>query len=190
MQCVHSVRPEETLSDKENVALLRGRFPSDYTHVPPLADIAWRILSHSRILMVALFLRRNFEYSISLKGVQLMVVKSSSFAGSMVVGALIFTVSIGSALAQGQSNRGESEKQIRTDKSDLQRDEEQLAADVSYLRKSLRQRKSQALITQLRDQVRQDWRQIVLDRGHSDPDQMDQTSNLVNRRHKRNAQTG
>jgi hypothetical protein len=141
-------------------------------------------------LMVASFLRRTFEHSISLKGVQLMVVKRSYFAGSMVVCTLTFTVSIGSALAQGQWTRDAIEKQIRTEKSDLQRDEEQLAADVSYLRKSLRQRKSQELITQLRYQVRQDWQQIVLDRGHSDSEREDQTSNLVNRRHKRNAQSG
>ncbi len=119
-----------------------------------------------------------------------MVVKRSYFAGSMVVGALMFTVIIGSALAQGRWNRDGSEKQIRTDKSDLQRDEELLTADVSYLRKSLRQNKSQKLITQLRYQVRQDWQQIVLDRGHSAPDQMDQMPNLVNRRHKRTAQNG
>jgi hypothetical protein len=118
------------------------------------------------------------------------VMKRSYVAGSLFACSLTFTVSIGNALAHGRWSRDGSEKQIRTHKSDLQRDEELLAADVSYLRKSLRQNKSQKLITQLRYQVRQDWQQIVLDRGHSAPDQVDQTPSLVNRRHLRNAQNG
>jgi hypothetical protein len=118
------------------------------------------------------------------------VMKRNYVIGSLLACSLTFTVSIGNALAQGRWNHDGSEKQIRTDKSDLLRDEEQLAADVSYLRKSLRQNKCQELITQLRYQVRQDWQQIVLDRGHSGSERLDQTSNLVNRRHKRNGQTG
>jgi hypothetical protein len=112
------------------------------------------------------------------------ILKRSCVVGSLLACNLAFTVT----LAQGRWSRDGSEKQIRTDKSDLQRDDEQLAADVNYLRKSLRQHKSQELITQLRYQVRQDWQQIVLDRGHSVPDQVDRMLDLVNRRHKRNAQ--
>ncbi len=114
-----------------------------------------------------------------------MISKRSYVIGSLLACTLTFTVT----LAQGHGSR-DGEKQSRPELSDLQRDEEQLAADVSSLRNSLRLHKSRERIEQLRYQVRQDWQQIVLDRGHSDSDQVDQTSNLVNRRHRQNAHTG
>jgi hypothetical protein len=119
-----------------------------------------------------------------------MVMTRRYFVGSLCACILSFLVVIGMPLAQGRWNRDEGEKAVRIVDSEMQRDQDRLASDVSALRKSLGQHKSQEIITQLRYQVRQDWQQIVLDRGHSGSERLDQTSNLVNRRHKRNGQTG
>ncbi len=78
---------------------------------------------------------------------------------------------------------------FRQDKSELQRDEKELESDINVLRKLLRRHSSQERIARLRYLVRQDWHQIVLDRGHSRPCQEDQSQYLVNRRVDQNAQS-
>jgi hypothetical protein len=116
--------------------------------------------------------------------------KRSYVVGSLFACILSFAVSIGIALSLGHRSREGSQKQVRNDRSELQRDADRLASDVSDLRNLLLQHQSQEHIAELRDQVRQDWHQIVLDRGHADLYREDQIPNLVNRRHKRNALSG
>jgi hypothetical protein len=80
-------------------------------------------------------------------------------------------------------------QQFRQVKREFQRDEKNLDSDVTLLRQSLRHHGNQEQIERLRRQVRQDWEQVVLDRGHSKAGQEDQMPNLANRHIDQKAQS-
>lgn len=101
-------------------------------------------------------------------------------AGAMFVWSLSSGLSTVEAASNKHPRCDYACQQFRLVKSELQRDEKNLDSDVTLLRQSLRDHASQELIERLRHQVQQDWNQIVLDRGHSKPAQVDQTLNLAN----------
>jgi hypothetical protein len=78
---------------------------------------------------------------------------------SLVLGALIYSA------VRGKSIKLEHAKELRLSHSDLEQDEMTLIADMRQLRRDLRRRVNRLQIAQERDEIRQDWFNIVDDRG-------------------------
>jgi len=81
----------------------------------------------------------------------------------VVLFALLLAASIYSVA--GASMKMEQPGQGARSHSDLEQDEMALAADMRKLRKNLRRAVNPLQIAQERDGIRQDWRNIVADRG-------------------------
>jgi len=99
-----------------------------------------------------------------------------------------FTLSLSLGLNTGDSATRKlwhcdyPKQQLRHDQNELQRDEEELASDIDVLRISLRHHESQERIARLQYLIRQDWNQIVVDRGQSWLCHEKQEPNLATRR--------
>ena len=98
---------------------------------------------------------------------------------------MVLTLGISCVRAAGQERGGPvAVKQSARDNSELQRDVQDFETDVKTLRESLRRHANQERIARARNRVRQDWYNIVLDRGlwRSAPNDLNQ--NLADRRGK------
>jgi len=98
---------------------------------------------------------------------------------------VVLTLGISCVRAAGQERWGPvAVKQSARDNSELQQDVQDFETDVNTLRESLRRHANQERIARARNRVRQDWYNIVLDRGlwRSAPNDLNQ--NLADRRGK------
>lgn len=119
--------------------------------------------------------------SVKFKGKNVMKTWRDIIAGALFVCCLSIGINSVAQAAHQHWSCDYSRPPFRQDKSELRRDEKALESDVNVLRKLLRHHGSQERIARLRYLVRQDWSQIVLDRGQSRPCPEDQSQNLVNR---------
>jgi hypothetical protein len=110
-------------------------------------------------------------------------------AGALFLCCLSIGIKTVAQAAHQHRSCDSSYRPFRQDKSELRRDEKELESDINVLRKLLRRHSSQDRIARLRYLTRQDWHQVVLDRGQPRLCQEDQNQNLVNRRVDQNAQS-
>jgi hypothetical protein len=78
---------------------------------------------------------------------------------SLLLGASIYSE------AHGKSMKLKHESKVNRSNSDLEQDEMTLIADIRRLRRNLRHGVNRLQIAQERDEIRQDWFNIVDDRG-------------------------
>ena len=103
-------------------------------------------------------------------------------AGAMFAWSLTIGLNTVEAATRELRRCDYANQQFRHDQSELQRDEKELASDINVLRKSLRQHASQDRIARLQYLIRQDWHQIVMDRGQSRLCHEEQEPNLATQR--------
>jgi hypothetical protein len=112
-----------------------------------------------------------------------MASKGYFLSGAALGWSLYFGLTAVAAPALDHERRDYAKEPISFASSDLQHDEQQLAADRSSLRRSLLKNATIEQIARLRKQVRQDWFRVVLDRGYPHRDQEDRSPELAARRH-------
>jgi hypothetical protein len=112
----------------------------------------------------------------SLKGKEVMKAMRRYISQAMLTGVL--TLGISNARVAGQERGGPV---AARDHSELQRDLQDFETDVKTLRRSLRRHANQERIARARNRVRQDWYNIVLDRGLSRSAPNDLNQNLADR---------
>jgi hypothetical protein len=93
-----------------------------------------------------------------------MKTRKAIIAGCIVSFSLIFAASIYSA-AHGKSMKSERTREVHRSYSELERDQEMLATDMRKLRRDLRRGVGGMQISLEREVIRQDWLNIVVDRG-------------------------
>ena len=93
-----------------------------------------------------------------------MKTRKATIAGCMVSFSLIFAASIYSA-AYGKSMKLERTREVPRSYSELEQDQAMLATDMRKLRRDLRRGVGGMQISLERDVIRQDWLNIVVDRG-------------------------
>jgi hypothetical protein len=119
----------------------------------------------------------------SLKGKEVM--KAMQRYISQAILAVVLTLGISNVRVAGQERGGPvAVKQSARDNSELQRDVQDFETDVKTLRQSLRRHANQERIAGARNRVRQDWYNIVLDRGLSRSAPNDLIQNLAAQRGK------
>jgi hypothetical protein len=114
-----------------------------------------------------------------------MKISGTYIAGAILASSLALGVHGMRAVAHERGRPDHAHEPSHHYQSELQRDQQQFETDGKNLIKSLGRRASQEQIAREQNRVRQDWQNIVLDRGQSRPAPQDQIQNLASRRGKR-----
>ncbi len=116
--------------------------------------------------------------------------KQDNLKGSLFTVVILFVVGGLITPAPERVSSGAIDDLVGHEGSELIRDQQWFATDVGDLRKSLRGRSPEVQIARLRYRVRQDWRQITLDRGQPPPGRWDQSPKFVDELLKQDAKRG
>lgn len=116
-----------------------------------------------------------------------MMFKKDRIVAALFASCLAIVTHAVDAAPLGVRGRDFAGRRMHDENSELRRDDKELLTDVNLLRSSLRHHASQERIEMLRCLVREDWSQIVTDRGHPRVSSQGRSLNIAAGRFNQNA---